>query len=102
MLSEMREKLRRKLPEGSEGLFIFLHLVVIAFGASHDDFVVPGIAIASLLIGSILGRDPKRDGLTRQQRVVLQGRLSARERRLKRMQSCDGERRAQLGGIDPE
>jgi hypothetical protein len=77
------DKIRRggKLSEGLP-LFHFFHLTAMAYGASQDDFTIIGIAIGSLIVGSILGREPKRNGLTRVESLVLERRIAARERRL--------------------
>jgi hypothetical protein len=74
----------RKLPEGVDGLILFFHIAAIAVAASNDDFTVAGIAIGSLIVASIICRGPKGNARTRAVAVVLERRIAARERRLRR------------------
>jgi hypothetical protein len=54
-----KERLKNIL-ETAEGPFNFLHIVLMAYGAADDKPLIILLAIASLIIGNILGRKPKK------------------------------------------
>ena len=54
-----KERLKNIL-ETAEGPFNFFHIVVMAYGAADDKPIIILLAIASLIIGNILGREPKK------------------------------------------
>jgi hypothetical protein len=50
----------KTIAEDAHGPFFFIHVVVAACGAAEDSPTIILLAIGSLIIGSILGREPKK------------------------------------------
>ncbi|HUS34456.1 MAG TPA: hypothetical protein VM680_03800 [Verrucomicrobiae bacterium] len=55
----LNERLKT-IAENAGGSFAYLHFALFVYGAANDDPTIILLGIASLIIGSLLGREPKK------------------------------------------